>query len=56
MEISRRSRLGNYLISFFGDVCVRKTLTHYKGGFGWFKLFFLVCFFNGFLFWNEVFW
>ena len=37
MEISRRSRLGNYPNSFFGVVCVRKTLTHYKSGFGWFK-------------------
>ena len=30
--------LGNYPNFFFGDVCVRKTLTHYKDGFDWFKL------------------
>ena len=55
MEISRRSRLGSYPNSFFGDVCVRQALTHYKGGFGWFKsvLWFV---FEWILFCKEVFW
>ena len=46
--------LGNYPNSFFGDVCVRKTLTHYKGGFGWFKSF-LWFIFEWILFWKGVF-
>ena len=35
----KKSRLGNYPNSFFGDVCVMKskTLTHYKGIFSFFK-------------------
>ena len=42
------------IFNLFVSVCVRKTLTHFKGGFGWFKsvLWFV---FEWILFWKEVF-
>ena len=45
--------LENYPNSLFCDVCVRKTLTHYKGIFGWFNFSFKVCF-DLVLVWKEV--